>query len=315
MVDNHEDLKITPLEEKDFMESARAGAKAGNVQGARIAKARKATLWLVFIAVLASLAFDSGIGTPSAFGVGPFFLLCPLGGLEAMLAAHTLIPIALISLGVVLVLSLVFGRAWCAWGCPVPPIRKFFKREPASEPQELDAQVTPSCVGRNSVFVLRESLAHICKDTRTWVMLAVLVAAIVAGLPIFCLVCPVGLSFGSVASLWHLIVDKQLTASVVVFPLVLILETVLYRKWCVNLCPIAGLLNIVGQVAFFFRPCIEPATCLRCSGEACNVCTNVCSEGINKHAEDAQAQLGACTRCGDCARMCPTASITLPVQK
>ncbi|MFR1166694.1 MAG: 4Fe-4S binding protein [Adlercreutzia equolifaciens] len=35
-----------------------------------------------------------------------------------------------ISLAVVLVLALLFGRGWCAWGCPVPPIRRFFKREP-----------------------------------------------------------------------------------------------------------------------------------------------------------------------------------------
>ena len=50
-------------------------------QGDRITKARAVTLGLVFVAVIASLAFDLGIGTPSALGIGQFFLLCPLGGL------------------------------------------------------------------------------------------------------------------------------------------------------------------------------------------------------------------------------------------
>ena len=44
-------------------------------QGDRITKARVVTLSLVFAAVIASLAFDTGIGTPSSFGIGQFFLL------------------------------------------------------------------------------------------------------------------------------------------------------------------------------------------------------------------------------------------------
>ena len=96
-------------------------------QGDRITKARVVTLSLVFVAVIASLAFDLGLGTPSSFGIGQFFLLCPLGGLEALLASKALVPVTLISLAVVVAFALLFGRAWCAWGCPAPVIRKFFK--------------------------------------------------------------------------------------------------------------------------------------------------------------------------------------------
>ena len=91
--------------------------------GHRIMVARRVTLSLVFVAVIASLAFDCGLGTPSTFGVGQFFLLCPLGGLEAMIADRSFIPVAAISMAVVCVLALLFGRAWCAWGCPAPVIR------------------------------------------------------------------------------------------------------------------------------------------------------------------------------------------------
>ena len=62
-------------------------------QGDRITKARVATLALVFVAVIASLAFDLGLGTPSSFGLGQFFLLCPLGGIEALLASKALVPV------------------------------------------------------------------------------------------------------------------------------------------------------------------------------------------------------------------------------
>ena len=57
------------------------------------------------------LAFDSGFGNASSFGIGEFFLLCPSGGLEAFLASKAFLPVTAISLAVVLVLALLFGIA------------------------------------------------------------------------------------------------------------------------------------------------------------------------------------------------------------
>lgn len=93
------------MEEKETVQGR------GRVQGRRMVLARRVTLTAVLAAVLASLAFDCGLGTPSSFGIGQFNLLCPLGGLEAMFAAKSFIPIAAISAGVVLAFSLLFGRA------------------------------------------------------------------------------------------------------------------------------------------------------------------------------------------------------------
>lgn len=275
-------------------------------QGDRITKARAVTLGLVFVAVIASLAFDLGIGTPSALGIGQFFLLCPLGGLEALLASKALVPVTLISLAVVGAFALLFGRAWCAWGCPAPAIRRFFRREP--RPEEAPAR---ACSAAHEAKGLAASLRHLVRDKRTWALGVVLAATFVADIPLFCLVCPVGLTFGTVGSLWHLIVDKQVTASVVVFPVALAVELVLYRKWCANLCPIAGLLNVFGQLARLFRPRVDASTCLRAGGGDCVACTSACVERIDLHAPDAAIQLGECTRCGECVKNCPTGSVRI----
>lgn len=292
-------------------ESNRGAQGRGRVQGKRMVFARRFTLAAVLVAVLASLAFDCGIGTPSSFGIGQFNLLCPLGGLEAMLASKAFIPVAAISAGVLLLFALVFGRAWCAWGCPAPVIRRFFKRDSKPAKPGACASSCAACSGAKAALDVKAGLAFLARDKRTWTLAAVLVCAIVAGLPLFCLVCPIGLTFGTVGSLWHLIVDKQMTASVVVFPAALAVELVLYRKWCMNLCPVAGLLGIFGQFAAKFRPRINADTCLRTSkGSACDVCAVACAEHIDLHAADVQQQLGMCTRCGECAKRCPTASIT-----
>lgn len=264
----------------------------------KVSRIRMLVALAVIGSVAAAFAFSWSLGTPSSFGVGQFFLLCPLGGLEAFLADRSFIPQAAISLGVVVVLSLVFGRAWCAWGCPAQVVRGLFGKA-AAKP---DLRVHPSS--------LKETFRH---DSRLWVLAGVLIATLIVGFPVFCLVCPVGLTFGAVLSLVHLVTHAEVTAGLLVFPAALVIELIVIKKWCISLCPIAAMLSLFGRFAKPLRPKVSAETCLKAKGEDCRACSSVCPEAIDLHAENAQEQLADCTRCGECKQVCPTRSIAMPL--
>ena len=83
--------------------------------------------------VCLGLALHTGTGTPSSFGIADIAALCPLGGVEAAIASRTVVPPLLIGLAMVIVLTLLLGRAFCAWGCPVPLLRRVFRGKKASK--------------------------------------------------------------------------------------------------------------------------------------------------------------------------------------
>ncbi len=262
-------------------------------------KARVAVALFVIALMVFSLAFHSGLGSPSSFGLGTFNLLCPLGGIEALIASKTFIPVAFISLLVVVFLSLIVGRAWCAWGCPTNLVRKIAGQKKEAKPDQA---------------LCKKSFWQTFKgDSRLWVLGGVLIASLVVAIPVFCLICPIGLTFGSIMSVWRLIQFNDVNWGLLVFPIALIVEIVIYKKWCVKICPIAGLLSIFGRFAKPFRPKVNGQTCLQEKGIECNACHEACPASIDLHSEDTDSQLADCSRCTECKDVCPTAFITMPI--
>ena len=73
--------------------------------------------FLIMLALLAVVAV--GYFTAGGIGFESITLLCPLGALLAMIAERTAIPMAVISVAVVLLVCIVLGKVFCAWACPV----------------------------------------------------------------------------------------------------------------------------------------------------------------------------------------------------
>ncbi|MDR0842977.1 MAG: 4Fe-4S binding protein [Acidobacteriota bacterium] len=271
---------------------------------------------LIFLGLaVVGLATKTGVGTLCAFGRGAgsaIVAICPLGGLEAMLASRTLLPRTLVSFAGILLVSVVLGRVFCAWMCPAPVLRGWIlgkKKTPATPAEAED--VLPKAQVAPSELHPAKGLAKISLDSRHFVLGGALLSSAIFGFPVFCLVCPVGLVFATVIGLWRLVQYNEPSWSLLVFPAIFVLEIVFCRKWCRKMCPLGALLSLLGGLNVFTRPKVDSRACLRISeGRDCSFCRNACPDEIDLHHAAASQPLSECTKCRECADACPAKAIS-----
>lgn len=267
----------------------------------------------VFASVAAGLIFATGTGTPSSMGLGTVAEICPVGALESVLGSGTLAPRLLIALAIAAALVLVAGKAFCSWVCPVPRIQDLFKNKKRRRAEQCERDEA----SRKSVKAWRGGASpgkrKVQLDTRHAVLGGTLLTTAVFGFPVFCIICPVGLTFATFILLWRFIQFNEPTWGIIVFPTIIILETVALRKWCGKVCPIGALLSLLSGFNRTFRPTVDHKLCLRdVSGSACKACSDACSELIDPFNNQGARPINECVKCHKCADSCPAAAITFP---
>ena len=130
----------------------------------------------------------------------------------------------------------------------------------------------------------------------------------------FCLVCPVGLSFALVFLLIALFGGGDVTWSVLIIPVLIAVEVIFFRKWCSHLCPISSFMSLIGRANRTFQPVINDEKCLETAhGATCGRCAVVCEVGINPRHPELGTTFNECTRCRACADVCPGHAISFPL--
>lgn len=287
-------------------------------------KLRTIVATTVFIVLSVGLIAGVRMGTLSGFGWDTFSALCPLGALATMIAAKTVVPRAVISIVIMGVLVFLVGRAFCGWLCPIPlleRLRSFFrspkKRKELAEARRdemLAIAEGEMCQGHGCADCSSCAEKRTKLDSRHYVLGGALLSTAIFGFPVFCLVCPVGLTFATVLVVWRLFAAGDMTWSVILIPLLLVVELVFLRKWCTRFCPLAGLMNVVSRFSKTFRPVIDDDACLETGkGTACSRCAVVCDADINlRHPDFGERTLADCTRCRACVEACPVNAISMP---
>ena len=279
-------------------------------------RARKAVLALVFVSVIVSLIWHTGTGTPSALGISSIAAVCPLASLETMLAGRNLMLHPLVLFVVSVVIALLVGKAFCSWVCPTPYLQKLFGKNrskdagkttsPSKSPDTL-ADSAEKAWGTRSLAPIGGRRDGVRFDGRHVVLIGTLASSFIFGFPVFCLVCPVGLVFGTVIGVWHLFQYNEVSWLLVAMPVVLVLELVFLRKWCTTLCPISALVSLISAGNKTFKPCVSDESCLRTKGVDCRICVENCPEEVDPHSES----IPECSKCGICIEGCPAHAIEM----
>lgn len=249
------------------------------------------------------------VGTLSAFGWNDIALICPLGALSTMLAAKTLIPRALISLLLAVVVILILGKAFCSWICPVPLISKLRGLTKSKSVRKREAEMRKYS---EVADVEKGEKRGLEGGSRYVVLGSALLSAAVFGFPVFCLICPIGLAFATIMMGVLLFAGGDVTWGIILAPALLAVEVIFFRKWCHSLCPLSALMGLISRFNRTFHPSIDYSKCIETTkGADCGSCTRACAEEINLRDVSKGASLHECTKCHACAEACPTNAIKM----
>lgn len=348
-------------------------------QRSGLSKLRSAMPAIVLVVLAAAFVLRIPLGNLSSIGPLDISVICPIGALSTLLASKAFIPHAVISLVVVVVLVVLFGRAFCSWICSVPLMqrvlgvdptgRKKAKKNTAKDAKRATAaDAADACDARDvrvaAAFAAVQSgsweeaavpaapavaaaapavaaaagagdaacpsggscasKAGGCSscaqqrqrliDSRHWILGGSLLSAAIFGFPVFCIICPVGLTFALVFLIVRLF-SGSVSWALLVVPLMLIVELVFLRKWCHQFCPIGALMSLLSKFNRTFVPTIDTSKCIETTtGHTCGRCTSVCPERINlRDLTASERGINECVKCRQCVDVCPKGAITMPL--
>lgn len=259
---------------------------------------------LAFVALAAVGYFTAvGIGNVDAIGWNTITLICPLGAILAMVSEHTAIPMALLSVVAAVVICAVLGKVFCSWLCPVhfmvnrPGARKRHEKDLAQSPRVRDLRIRGMKL-----------------DSRHAVLAVAVISTLLVGFPVFCLVCPVGLTFALVLFVMRLFAFGETTWSIIIVLAVILAEVLLLPHWCRHFCPMGAVFSLMSGLNRTWRPRIDTSECIETAqGRECGLCRRACDEGIDLHDVGAGATtMNDCTKCRNCAGACPVSAISFP---
>jgi ferredoxin len=248
--------------------------------------------------------------------------LDPLAMLSHLVSSRTVLLSSALAL-LVLLLTLVRGRMWCGWLCPLGTVLDIFslswwrgKREAPSESWRkvkygLLLTILLAALFTNLTLMVFDPLTILFRTLSVSVWPAV--DQLVTGAELTLYRLPALRS--AISAFDGLVRPRALPASPAfyrysalyagVFLSIVALNLVASRFWCRYLCPLGALLGLVSKVSLKRREVNENC-------RQCDLCARVCPTGTIQAEKGYASDPGECTVCLNCMEACPHGAIEFP---
>ncbi|MEN8140695.1 MAG: 4Fe-4S binding protein [Thermodesulfobacteriota bacterium] len=226
-------------------------------------------------------------GWYQSLAIGELWFVSPLEGLESILVARSCSLTLLIAMILPLGVALLLGRVFCGWICPIHYL---------SELSDLAGRLFTSKRRRKDYLVLPRKLLW-------FALLAELLLTMILGAPLFVFLSPPGLVGREImmAIFFH-----TLAVEGVAVLLVLLLNLITRRFYCRYLCPLGGLLALLGRRRRL-RVVLATESCT-----ACGRCGRSCPLGLDPAKGEGES--AHCWNCGECVVRCRTGALAMAWQ-
>ena len=226
------------------------------------------------------------VGTFCSLFIRDQALSCPTGSLQILFSGKTLTLALLVSVIPLVVLTLVLGRVFCSWICPIGSLTELFSKVGPKDPR------WPG--------FLRS------RFTKYGILAGALSVGLFVRKAIFCPVCPIGTVCRSVNP-----TGLDVGPEALVIPIVAGLELGEKKTFCKYLCPVGATLGILGKFKLY-GPRINQEKCKKCK-----LCIKACSNSMDiihqENIEGKRISKSECIMCYKCVDACPYGALKMKV--
>lgn len=240
-------------------------------------------------------------GSPWSARIGGLSLTDPLAAVESATAAKAVPKVLLVGLIVPIVLTVLLGRVFCAWVCPMTLLFDLAAKIRGLLPKWLEITPLDVKIWDGSKYVLLGVGAFM---------------ALVSGVALLNYIYPPAI-FGREAHFFvSAVFDRAedgtvgfalvgLTGGSVLLVALLVIEILVApRIWCKSLCPGGAIYSLLGR----FRLLRIRRTVDACVD--CHICDRECPRGMLPMTDQTASE---CDNCGVCIDVCPTNALSYRV--